>query len=168
MSPALLAYIAQWLAVIACCFGGGLGGYTLARPEDAMAMVGLRADGTGPLGVIEARAFGGLLLVAHGGVAAALGYSPSFGAVMAFSLSLVWLGAAVGRAIAMLLHRRTAGLKAKPDDAVAAPRRAGFGLGGRVSAARGLLSLDLLMAASLALPLWMLIAPTLRQSGVQV
>ncbi|MDB5429305.1 MAG: hypothetical protein JWP35_421 [Caulobacter sp.] len=165
MTPAVLSGIAQFLAVIACCFGGGLGGYMLARPDEALAAIGLTPHPDSRQGVTEARAFGGLLLLGHGGVAAALGYTPSIGAVMALTLSLIWLGAAAGRILAMVANRSRPATEADADAAVppvpspAAPLSA---------AHRGLLSLSLLMAGCLALPFWMLLAPTLRHSGVHV
>lgn len=84
------------LAVLACCMAGALGGFTLARPAEALERLGLRlGEGRGALGDI--RAFGGLLLLSHGGTAALLGYSPTVGSDMALALSLAWCGAVGGR-----------------------------------------------------------------------
>jgi hypothetical protein len=165
MSPALLSGIASFLAVIACCMGGGLGGWVMARPDAALAAVGLEPQGDSRLGLSMARGYGGLLLLGHAGAAAALGYAPSVGAVLAFAMSLLWLGAAGGRLLSMRLDKPEplAEDAPPPTPAPDAPYPAGLW-----SANRGLLSFDLLMAASLALPLWMLLAPTLRHTGVQV
>ncbi|HYG26017.1 MAG TPA: DUF4345 family protein [Caulobacteraceae bacterium] len=95
-----LAFI---LAVIACAIGGALGGFALARPQDALTMVGLKTDPEKAHSLSEARAtYGGLFLLAHGGVAAALGYAPSVGATMALTLALAWTGAAIGRGWSMM------------------------------------------------------------------
>ncbi len=165
MTPAVLSGIAQFLAVIACCFGGALGGYVLARPDEALAAIGLAPQPDSRQGLTEARAFGGLLLLGHGGVAAALGYTPSVGAVMSLTLSLIWLGAAAGRILAITLNRSKPAAEAGSADATApTPEPAVPGS----LAHRGLLSLSLLMAGCLALPFWMLLAPTLRHGGVHV
>jgi hypothetical protein len=95
--------LALILAVIACSLGGALGGFALARPEDVMGLVGLRSDPDKPHSLSEVRAtYGGLFLLPHAVTAAALGYAPSLGSVMALTLSLAWLGAAVGRAYSMV------------------------------------------------------------------
>lgn len=157
MTPSTLLGIANFLAVIACCLGGGLGGYVMARPDAALEAVGLSSPDP-RRGLAEARAFGGLLLLGHAAAAAALGYAPSLGAVMAFAMAIVWLGAAGGRILSLVVDRPEPG--AGPDPAPDAPSAWTTG--------RGLLSFNLLMAASLALPLWMLIAPTLGRHGVSV
>ena len=118
------------LAVLACCLAGGLGGYALVRPREALAKRGLAAlEGTsGALGA--ARGFGAMLLVAHAGTAGLLGYYPSVGATMAMALSLLWAGSALGRLISGALdgHNDPAGVQS--------------------------LLLDLLMGLTLALPFW--------------
>jgi hypothetical protein len=94
--------IALFVAVIACVIGGALGGFALARPEDAAEFVGLRRDPDKPHSVSELRAtYGGLFLVSHGGTAAALGYSPGVGATMALALALAWAGAGIARGWSM-------------------------------------------------------------------
>lgn len=85
------------LAVLACCLGGALGGFTLARPAEALERIGLSLADGARAGLSDVRSFGGLLLLAHGGTAALLGYSPTIGADMALALSLAWGGAAAGR-----------------------------------------------------------------------
>ncbi|PTS91180.1 MULTISPECIES: DUF4345 family protein [unclassified Caulobacter] len=84
------------MAVIACVIGGAFGGMALARP---LADVGVQA--AGPDNRVQARAFGGLLVLAHGGAALYLGYQPSVGAAMAFALALAWFGSALGRVVAI-------------------------------------------------------------------
>lgn len=118
------------LAVLACCLGAALGGYIMARPSDAMETVGLapaegRADGPA-----EGRALGAMLLAAHFGAGAMLGYNPPVGANMALALSLAWGGSIIGRLITQL--------------------REGPGEG------RGLrvLPFEAMMAITLALPFW--------------
>lgn len=94
--------LALLIAVIACVIGGALGGYALARPDDALRLAGLKRDEGKPHGLSEARAtYGGLFLVSHAGAAAMLGYFPSGGAYMALALGLAWLGAAGARAYSM-------------------------------------------------------------------
>lgn len=105
-SDALIPYI---LAVLACCLAGGMGGYVLARPEDALQRAGLApADGEGGA-LAGVRGFGGLLIVAHAGTAGLLGYYPSVGSSMALALALAWTGAAIGRAASTALDRRVDG-----------------------------------------------------------
>jgi len=100
MSPHDLALI---LAVIACVIGGGLGGFAIARPQDAIEMVGLKLDPDKPHSVAEVRAtFGGLFLLSHAATAAALGYAPTVGAAMALALAFCWLGAAAARGYSMI------------------------------------------------------------------
>lgn len=118
------------LAVLACCLGGALGGYVMARPGDALHIVGLtaadgRSDGAG-----EARALGGMLLAAHAAAAGMLGYSPGMGAPMALVLAMAWGGSLAGRLYTSL--------------------REGPGEG------RGLQALpfEAMMAVTLALPFW--------------
>jgi len=136
--------LAILLAVIACCIGGALGGYALARPEDVVGMVGLRLDPEKRHSVSEVRAtYGGLFLLSHGGVAAALGYAPGVGATMALTLALAWAGAGIGRGYTMV----------KDDAGTAFNVRATI--------------FEFLMAATLTLPFWALIAAA-RASGVLV
>lgn len=100
MSPPDLAVI---LAVIACVIGGALGGFAIARPQDAIEAVGLKLDPEKPHAIAEARAtFGGLFLLSHAATAAALGYAPGVGAAMALTLAFAWLGAAVARGYSMM------------------------------------------------------------------
>jgi hypothetical protein len=100
MSPHDLALV---LAVIACVIGGALGGFAIARPEDAIEMVGLKLDPEKSHSVAEVRAtYGGLFLLSHAATAAALGYAPSIGAAMALTLAFAWLGTAVARGYSMV------------------------------------------------------------------
>ena len=95
-SEPLIPYV---LAVIACCLAGGLGGYVLARPQEALARRGLSTLETTPGGLAAARAFGAMLLLSHAGAAGLLGYYPTVGASMALALSLLWGGSAIGRLV---------------------------------------------------------------------
>lgn len=118
------------LAVLACCLAGGLGGYVLARPHEALARRGLTAlEGT-PGAVGAARSFGAMLLMAHAGAAGLLGYYPSIGASMALALSLLWGGSALGRVVSSVLD------------------------GQSDSASIQSLLLDVLMGLTLSLPFW--------------
>lgn len=136
--------LALLLAVIACCIGGALGGYALARPEDVTEMVGLRRDPDKPHSLSEVRAtYGGLFLVSHGGTAAALGYAPDIGASMSLALALAWAGAGVARGWSMA-----------KDDADTP-----FNIQATI--------FEFLMAVALALPFWSLISDA-RASGVMV
>jgi len=85
------------MAVVACVIGGAFGGMALARPL----VEGGAQDAAGPGSPVQARAFGGLLVLAHGGAALYLGYQPSVGAAMAFALALAWFGSALGRVVAI-------------------------------------------------------------------
>ena len=94
------------LAVIACVIGGALGGIALARPAQVLGLAGLAEGETPPTPLLsEGRAFGGLLVLSHGGAALYLGYQPAVGATMAFVLALAWFGAALGRAASLLIDR---------------------------------------------------------------
>lgn len=118
------------LAVLACCLAGGLGGYILARPHEALARRGLTAlEGT-PGAMGTARSFGAMLLMAHAGAAGLLGYYPSVGATMALALALLWAGSAAGRLVSGALdgHNDPAAIQS--------------------------LLLDVLMGLTLALPFW--------------
>lgn len=93
------------VAVLACCLAGSLGGYILARPEEALERRGLSAlEGASPLAA--ARSYGAMLLMAHAGTAGLLGYYPSVGAAMALGLALLWAGAAIGRLYSHLVDRQ--------------------------------------------------------------
>jgi hypothetical protein len=120
--------LALSLAVIACCLAGAMGGYILARTEDAVERAGLALPPQPGDGLGAARALGGMLLLAHGGTAALLGYNPAVGAGMA--LALAWGGAALGRVLSSL--------------------RAGQGDGRSLQA----LAFEVMMAITLALPQW--------------
>ena len=91
------------LAVFACCLAGGLGGFALVRPHEALALRGLSSLETQPGGLAAARGFGGMMLMAHAGAAGLLGYYPSLGATMALALSLLWAGSAIGRVASSVL-----------------------------------------------------------------
>lgn len=87
--------LAIMIAVIACCIGGVMGGLRLARPRAIK-----------PRGRAEARAFGGMLILAHAGAAMGLGYAPSLGRLLAVGLALGWLGAALGRTLSLVLDKQ--------------------------------------------------------------
>jgi len=130
------------LAVIACVIGGALGGFAIARPDEAIEMVGLRLDPEKAHSRAEVRAtFGGVFLLSHAATAAALGYAPSVGASMALALAFVWLGAAVARGYSMV----------KED----APTP--FNTGALV--------FEMLMGLTFALPFWTLTSAAARSSG---
>ncbi len=127
--------LALLLAVIACCIGGALGGYALARPEDVLSLVGLKRDPDKPHSLSEVRAtYGGLFLMPHAGVAAALGYAPGVGGLMALALSLCWAGAGVARVFSIF--------RDKADTP--------FNIRAAV--------LEFAMAAALALPFWSMVS----------
>ena len=87
--------LAVMIAVLACCIGGTMGGLRIARPKAIK-----------PRGRAEERAFGGMLILAHAGAAMGLGYAPSLGRLLAAALALGWLGAALGRALSLVLDRQ--------------------------------------------------------------
>src|SRR4051812_30747021 len=119
------------LAIVACVIAGVIGGLTLARPQPMLGVAGLGEDAAASVNVTtQGRAFGGMLVLAHGAAALFLGYQPSVGAAMAFALAMAWLGASAGRAVALL------------TDATRTP----FNVGGLV--------FELLLGVTLALPFW--------------
>jgi hypothetical protein len=119
------------LAVIACVIAGTIGGLTLARPQPMLGVAGLGEDSAASVNIAtQGRAFGGMLVLAHGATALFLGYQPSVGAAMAFALAMAWLGASAGRAISLLTD----------------PTRTPFNVGGLV--------FELLLGLTLALPFW--------------
>jgi len=99
----LIPYI---LAVFACCLAGGLGGFALARPHEALQLRGLTALEAAPGGLAMARGFGAMMLLAHAGTASLLGYYPSLGATMALALSLLWAGSAIGRVASSVIDKQ--------------------------------------------------------------
>jgi hypothetical protein len=136
--------LAAFFAIVACMIGGALGGFALARPRDALTLVGLKLDEDKAHSLAEARAtYGGLFLLSHAGTAAALGYAPGVGACMALALALCWGGAAMGRGYSMV----------REGAATAFNLRA--------------LVFELAMAAALALPFWSY-ASLARNGGVIV
>jgi hypothetical protein len=119
------------LAVIACVIAGTIGGLTLARPRPMLGVAGLGEDAQAEVNITtQGRAFGGMLVLAHAATALFLGYQPSVGAAMAFALAMAWMGAAGGRAVALLADRT----------------RTPFNVGGMV--------FELLLGLTLALPFW--------------
>ena len=119
------------LAVVACVIAGIIGGLTLARPQPMLGVAGLGEDAEAATNIAtQGRAFGGMLVLAHGATALFLGYQPSVGAAMGFGLAMAWMGAAAGRAVALLTDRS----------------RTPFNVGGLV--------FELLIGLTLALPFW--------------
>ena len=118
------------LAVIACSLAGAMGGYALARPREALEEFGLTFADDGRPATSLMRAAGGLLLLAHGGTAAMLGYQPWTGAAMSLALALAWSGAVAGRVAGMI--------RGGPSDAHSLQS----------------LGFEILMAVTLALPYW--------------
>ncbi len=110
------------LAVLACCLGAAMGGYILTRPADVLETIGLAPVEGRKDGPAEGRALGGMLVAAHFGTGAMLGYSPSIGADMALALSLTWGGALVGRIVSSLREgpAEGRGLRAAPFEAMMA------------------------------------------------
>ena len=100
------------LAIIACVIGGVLGGLTLARPGSVLGLTALANEGESDADAppatglaTEGRALGGLLILSHAATALFLGYQSSVGAAMAFALAMAWLGAALGRAVSVLIDK---------------------------------------------------------------
>lgn len=88
------------LAILACSLGGALGGFVMARPEQASLRIAAGPWGE-EAGRVQARVIGAMLLVSHGATAAFLGYAPMLGAAMALALSFLWFGAAAGHGLSM-------------------------------------------------------------------
>ena len=96
-----------WLAASAAIIGALLGLLSLISPERASHIVRLQPIQNAPGGFAEFRAtYGGLLLFAHLAVLLAIlmreqaGMASVIGA--SFAVGAAWLGAALGRALAML------------------------------------------------------------------
>ena len=88
------------LAILACSLGGALGGFVLARPDEAAIRIAAGPWGE-QAGRVQARVIGAMLLVSHGATAAFLGYAPALGSAMALTLSFLWFGAAAGHGLSM-------------------------------------------------------------------
>jgi hypothetical protein len=88
------------LAILACSLGGALGGFVLARPDQAAIRIAAGPWGE-EAGRVQARVIGAMLLVSHGATAAFLGYAPALGAAMALTLAFLWFGAAAGHGLSM-------------------------------------------------------------------
>ena len=88
------------LAILACSLGGALGGFVLARPDQAALRIAAGPWGE-EAGRVQARVTGAMLLVSHGATATFLGYAPTLGAAMALALSFLWFGAAAGHSLSM-------------------------------------------------------------------
>ena len=104
------------LAIIACVIGGTLGGLTLARPGAMLGPPPEREPGSDAAAPAPAppwagsRALGAVLILSHATAALFLGYQSSVGAGMAFALAMAWLGAALGRALSVLVDKTGARL----------------------------------------------------------
>lgn len=88
------------LAILACSLGGALGGFVLARPDQAALRIAAGPWGE-EAGRVQARVAGAMLLVSHGATAAFLGYEPMLGAAMSLALCFLWFGAAAGHGLSM-------------------------------------------------------------------
>jgi hypothetical protein len=98
--------LAVWLAGGAAVIGAGLGLFSLVAPAKAAEIVRLRPDWDAPGGFAEFRAtYGGLLLFAHLAVLLAIVMQAQAGMASvigtAFAVGAGWIGAAIGRAVAM-------------------------------------------------------------------
>lgn len=96
------------LAGIAALIGAALGLFALVAPTRAAEIVRLRPDWDAKGGFAEFRAvFGGLLLFAHAAVLLAIVMQAQAGmasvVASSFAVGAGWLGAAIGRTIAMLV-----------------------------------------------------------------
>jgi len=99
------------LAGVAASIGAALGLVALVAPAKAAEIVRLRPDWDAPGGFAEFRAtFGGLLLFAHLAVLLAIWMQARAGmaSVIAtsFAVGAGWLGAAIGRTVAMAVDHR--------------------------------------------------------------
>ena len=96
-----------WLAASAAIVGALLGLLSLISPEQAARIVRLQPTDNSPGGFAEFRAtYGGLLLFAHLAVLLAISMHEQAGMASvigaSFAVGAAWLGAALGRALAML------------------------------------------------------------------
>lgn len=99
------------LAIIGLGFGAALGLGALIAPEWASGVVRLKADPEKGGGYSEFRAtYGGLLLMVHGVALVIVVMTPPAGSVLVvLPLAAGWLGAAMGRAIALAFDRERLG-----------------------------------------------------------
>lgn len=118
--------VAHWIGMAGAVLGALLGAVALTQPRYALRVMGLAAERTA--GLSEYRAFGGLLLASHAMTAVLLMQQPRIGACFAGALAAGWFGAAFGRVVSRVRDGPAGVL--------------------------GYLGLDLLLAVSLAVPLW--------------
>lgn len=113
--------IAVWLAGGAAVIGAMLGLVSLFAPARAAEIVRLQPDWAAPGGFAEFRAmYGGFLLLAHLAVLLAIVMQAQAGMASvigtAFAVGAGWLGAALGRALSMVVdhgeHRTRTGYNA--------------------------------------------------------
>lgn len=93
-------------ACLAAAAGAGMGLYALIDPAWAARLVRLQADPARPGGYAEFRAtYGGLFLLSHGAALVALLAHPAVAPWIALPLGLGWVGAGVGRMLAIGLDK---------------------------------------------------------------
>lgn len=103
--------VTEILAIIGLGLGAAMGLGALIFPEWASGVVRLKADPTKGGGYSEFRAtYGGLLLMVHGAALVIVLITPAAGsALVVLPLSAGWLGAAIGRAVALVFDRSKLG-----------------------------------------------------------
>lgn len=99
------------LALIGLGFGAALGLGALFSPDWAAGIVRLKADPEKPGGYSEFRAtYGGLFLMVHlTGFILVLHAPPAMAVMAVLPIAAGWLGAAMGRAVSMVLDRAKGG-----------------------------------------------------------
>ena len=103
--------ITEILAVVGLGLGAAMGLGALLVPEWASGVVRLKADPAKGGGYSEFRAtYGGLLLMVHGVALVIVLMTPAAGSVLVvMPIAAGWLGAAIGRIVALILDRTKLG-----------------------------------------------------------
>lgn len=103
--------LTEIFAITGLSLGGALGLGALLAPEWASGVVRLKADPAKGGGYSEFRAtYGGLLLMVHAAALVIVLITPPAGSVLVvIPVAAGWLGAAIGRAVSLLLDRSRLG-----------------------------------------------------------
>jgi hypothetical protein len=103
--------ITEILAVVGLGLGAAMGLGALLVPEWASGVVRLKADPAKGGGYSEFRAtYGGLLLMVHGVALVIVLMTPAAGSVLVvMPIAAGWLGAAIGRIVALIFDRAKLG-----------------------------------------------------------
>jgi hypothetical protein len=131
--------LSQFIALIACCIGGGMGGLALSHPKVGLRHLGFSAEheqGRPAHHTSSIRGLGGMLLITHATAAGMIGFRPETGNVFLLCLALAWFGTATGRIVSVVAES-----------------------GDKGSDRWNPIILELLMGLALASPLWAQVPP---------